>query len=305
MAYTIKELRAMEGDLAKKVYTVIEALRSDLEGGDIEILGESDTDEIRLDGKFTSRNAANTSMYIPVAAASTTPYGLRYAIDVASSPGLGSGYLNAAFFNARASSDGEDAITGTIRGGESKATVYQCNMGDSSYAEGLLGKVSVSSSPAQVDYGVAVHGYVENSGANTSITNAYGFLAEAASPLSSTTANAFAAKDVTGGVWKYGLNLDGCTSLTAEIVGQNSETIDNATNGYWNFGAAKVIGTGNHGTGAGMSTPLLNTAFGTPTVLGAGFRGVYTNSSDGSVYLVGTTTVDGWFAAEASPVSGS
>lgn len=305
MAYTIKELRAMQGDLAKKLYTVTEALRSDLEGGDIEILGESDADEIRLNGKFTSRNYANSSMYIPVDAASTTPYGFRYAIDVASSPGLNAGYLNAAFFNARASSDGDDAITGTIRGGESKATVYQCNMGNNSYAEGLLGKVSVSSSPAQVDYGVAVHGYVENSGANTSITNAYGFLAEAASPLSKTLSSAFGAKDVTGGVWMYGLDLDACTGLTADIRGQNGETIKNTTDGYWDFGAGKVIGTGNYGSGAGMSTPLLNTAFGTPTAVGAGFRGVYKNTSTGDTYLVGTTNVDGWFAAAASPVSGS
>jgi hypothetical protein len=296
MAYTIKQLRAMTGDLATKLYKLQSV---------VDVLGESNTGDTRLRGIFTSRNVADTSMYVPVDAASTTPYGLRYAIDVASSPGLGSGYLNAAFFNARASSDGEDAITGTIRGGESKATVYQCNMGDGSYAEGLIGKVSVSSSPAQVDYGIGVHGYVENSGANTSITNAYGFLAEAASPLSKTLSSAFGAKDVTGGVFMYGLDLDACTGLTADIRGMNGETIKNTTDGYWDFGAAKVKGTGNHGTGAGMSTPLLNTAFGTPTVLGAGFRGVYTNSSDGSVYLVGTNTVDGWFAAAASPVSGS
>jgi len=305
MAYTIKQLRAMTGDSAKKMYTVIEALRSDLEGGDIEILGESDADEIRLNGKFTSRNNANSSMYVPVAAASTTPYGLRYAIDVPSSPGLGAGYLNAAFFNGRVSSDGDETITGTIRGAEAKATVYQSDMGNGSYAEGLLGKVSVSSSPAQVDYGVGVHSYLENSGANTSITNAYGFLAEAASPLSKTLSSAFAAKDVSGGVFMYGLDLDACTGLTADIRGMYGETIKNTTDGYWDFGAAKVKGTGNYGSGAGMSTPLLNTAFGSPTAVGAGFRAVYKNTSTGDTYLVGTTDVDGWFAAAASPVSGS
>lgn len=307
MAYTRKQLRAMKvQDINDKIVAACAAIAEDLEGGDIEILGESDTDEIRLVGKFTSRNNADSSMYVPVDAASTTPYGFRYAIDVASSPGLGSGYLNAGFFNARASSDGDDSITGTIRGSESKATVYQCNMGNSSYAVGAYGKVSVSSSPAQVDYGAALHGYIENSGANTSITNAYGCLVEAASPLSSTTANAFAAKDVTGGTFKYGLNLDSCTNLTAEIVGQNSETIDNATNGYWNFGTGKVIGTGNYGSGAGMSTPLLNTAFGSPTTVGGGFRAVYRDTSGNKTYHVCVCTgIDGWFAYEASPVAGS
>lgn len=304
MVYTIKELRRLNGDIHRKMYDALDALRSDLEGGDIEILGEADSDEIRLVGKFTSRNNANTSMYVPVDAASTTPYGFRYAIDVPSSPGLGAGYLNGAFFNTRVSSDGDDSITGTIRGSESKATVYQCNMGNSSYAVGAYGKVSVSSSPAQVDYGVGVHAYVENSGANTSITNAYGVLAEAASPLSNTLSSAFAAKDVTGGLWKYGLDLDACTGLTADIRGMNGETIKNTADGYWDFGAGKVIGTGNYGSGAGMSTPLLTTAFGAPATVGAGFRGVYKNTGDSKVYHVCTDGAN-WFAYEASPVATS
>jgi hypothetical protein len=79
-------------------------------------------------------------------------------------------------------------------------------------------------------------------------------------------ASAFGAKDVSGGVFMYGLDLDACTGLTADIRGMYGETIKNTTDGYWDFGAAKVKGTGNHGTGNGMSTPLLNTAFGTPTL---------------------------------------
>ena len=296
MAYTIKQLRSMGGDLANKLYKIQSV---------VDVIGESNTGDTRLRGYFTSRNLADTSMYLPVDAASVTPYGLRFAVDVPSSPGLGAGYLNAAFFNGRVSSDGDDTVTGTIRGVEGKATVYQSNMGNDSYAVGVLGKCSVSTSPAQVDYGVGVLGYVENSGANTSITNAYGFLAEAASPLSNTLASAFGAKDVTGGVFKYGLDLDACTGLTADIRGMNGETIKNTTDGVWDFGAGKVIGTGNYGSGAGMSTPLLNTAFGSPTTVGAGFRGVYKNTSTGDTYLVGTTDVNGWFAAAASPVSGS
>jgi hypothetical protein len=217
---------------------------------------------------------------------------------------MGSGYLNAAFFNGRVSAT-SPGVVGTIRGLEGKATVSASDMQTGSYAEGVLGKVIASASPAQVDTGVGVHGHVECSGANTSITNAYAFLAEAASPLAKTRSSAFAAKDVTGGVFMYGLDLDSCTGLTADICGQNGETIKNTTDGYWDFGAGKVIGTGNFGSGAGMTTPLLNTAFGTPTAVGAGFRGVYRNTADSAVYFVGTTTVDGWFAVAASPVSGT
>lgn len=295
MAYTIKQFRKMKGDINKKLVAAQSA---------VDIIGESNTGDTRIIGYTTSRNLADTSMYVPIAAASTTPYGFRYAVDVPTSPGMGAGYLNAGFFNGRVSASSPYAV-GTIRGLEGKATITASNMQDGSYAEGVIGKVSVSSSPAQVDYGVGVHSYLENSGANTSITNAFGFLAEAASPLSTTRASAFAAKDVTGGVFKYGLDLDDCTGLTADIVGMNGETIKNTTDGYWDFGTGKVIGTGNYGSGAGMSTPLLNTAFGSPTTVGAGFRAVYRDTSGNQTYFVGTTTINGWFAAAASPVSGT
>jgi hypothetical protein len=294
---TRKQLRAAVGDKWEILYGELEKIRD----GIVDVLGNGDTDETRMEGMYTSRDASNTSMYRPVVAANSTPYGFRTASSIDYAGGMTGGYFNQLFANARVTT----TPTGTVRGIEGKATVYQGDMGNGSYAEGILGKVTVQSSPAQVDYGVGVHAYVENGGANTSITNAYGVLAEAASPLSKTLSSAFAAKDIAGGVWMYGLDTSGCTGLTADIRGQNGETIKNTTNGVWDFGAGKVIGTGNYGKGAGMSTPILNDVFGSPTSLGAGFRAVYTSTPDGSVYFVGTTEVNGWFAAAASPVAGS
>jgi len=44
--------------------------------------------------------------------------------------------------------------------------------------------------------------------------------------------------------------IDFSSSMTQEIIGQNDETIDNASNGSWDFGAADLIATGGDITGA-------------------------------------------------------
>ena len=54
----------------------------------------------------------------------------------------------------------------------------------------------------------------------------------------------------TGSTVTAGIDFDGAGTFTYEISGQNDGTIDNATNGSWDFGAADLIATGGDITGA-------------------------------------------------------
>lgn len=232
---SFKELFKSGRVVPKRLYEEI----SNLVAGAMDTIGDGDTDSTKVEGFVTSRNAADSSMYVPVAASSGYERLWKIAGSVTSNNG---GYFEALYANAKVPAGATPG--GTVRGSESKMTV-EGNMAASAEAHGALGKVNVAGTAGQVDTAIGVESLIETESSGT-INQAYGFLADTGTAMSATTAAAYGIRDTTGGLWDYGLDANGVTFNTSgvEIRGRNAETISNETNGKWDFGSANLQTTG-------------------------------------------------------------
>jgi len=91
-----------------------------------------------------------------------------------------------------------------------------------------------TSTAPYMDYGI----HIANQGVTTS-----NILLENQDKVNTSVTNDIAMTSVTGDVVN-GINMSGAVYSGSDIIGQNSETIDNKTNGTWDFGAANVTTTG-------------------------------------------------------------
>lgn len=209
-------------------------------GGTVTAISTGDTDAVKMHGFLATRNAADDSMYIPVADSS----GYERGVKLCYAPVLNNGgYFDAVYANVKVASSSTPG--GTVRGLESKATI-EGNMASSAEAHAIMGKVNVAGTGGQVDTAVGVESLIETE-ASGAITTAYGFRASAGTAMNATTAIGFALKDAGATTkWDLGIDFNGVTFDTSgkEIRGRNAETISNATDGAWDFGAANLVTTG-------------------------------------------------------------
>jgi hypothetical protein len=119
------------------------------------------TGNLKHIGEFSTRNAADNSMYTAVAASSGHERLMKVAAKVTSNDG---GYFDAGYFNA--STSGAAATGGEIRGIEAKATVLD-NMDAGAIATGVYAKVNVSGASAEVATGIGVDVLLEEESSGT------------------------------------------------------------------------------------------------------------------------------------------
>jgi hypothetical protein len=146
--------------------------------------------------------------------------------------------MQGGFFGIQLGNGIEITDARTLYGSENKATLDRDMSNAGSWVIGSLDKVSIRDTC--VFAGIAVGNYSRLERSNTAtIAQAYNYYAEksaagfTAASILSTAAN----------TWDYGLDFDAAT-LTAEIRGQYGETIDNVTDGEWDFGSAVLATTG-------------------------------------------------------------
>lgn len=250
-------MRMSKGEKLVKVYEELAKIQADvdaIEAGNVNQIGNSDTDESHIDGTVHTRNAAGTSDYIPLTAKTANCFATRYSANAATV--LGDGYTNAGFDNLRIYNC---TPTGEARGRECKISVYG-DMGEGSWAQGLYGKVTVGSSPqGQVDNAAALYGYVEAT-SPAAIGSAYGVYVDAASPVNATTV--------------YGVGVESNTEIDYALD----------ISGNYKIGAAKMP----FKTVSPISASALATAFGVAegSTAEALFMGYCKDSADSKVYHV-------------------
>lgn len=106
-------------------------------------------------GEWTTRNAADDSMYHSIAASSGHERGMKVAYDIVSNDG---GYFDALYANVRSG-----GITGgELRGIEAKASIAH-DMSNGAIATGVYAKVAVADA-AQVDTAIGLDVLLEESG---------------------------------------------------------------------------------------------------------------------------------------------
>jgi hypothetical protein len=115
-------------------------------------------------GEWTTRNAADDSMYNSIAASSGHERGMKVAYDIVSNDG---GYFDALYANVRSG-----GITGgELRAVEAKASIAH-DMSNSAIATGVYAKVAVANA-AQIDTAIGVDVLLEETGSGA-ITSGIG-----------------------------------------------------------------------------------------------------------------------------------
>lgn len=124
-------------------------------------IGDGDTDSTKLEGFFTTRNNADSSMYIPVAATSGYERGFKICYAPVSNDG---GYFDSLYVNTKVAST--STPSGTLRALEAKVTV-EGNCGANAEAVGVYGKINVSGASAEVSNGIGVDVLLEEESSGT------------------------------------------------------------------------------------------------------------------------------------------
>jgi hypothetical protein len=195
--------------------------------------GAADTDAVKVLGFLSTRNAGDTSYWQQIMDASERPRpsdGATLAYRLGDVVGLS--YFDALFVNALFTT----TTTIPVRGIEAKVTNGSDGTHTGSELSALYAKIATSSgNTTPLAYGV--NSSLDTDGTLTSGTNFY------AQHEGSGTVTASSVLATSADTWTSGVNLDAGT-FTTDIVLQNSETIDNASNGVLNLTSPSVKVTG-------------------------------------------------------------
>jgi len=124
-------------------------------------IAAADTDASKIFGLISTRNAADNSMYIPVANTSSYERGMKVCYAPVVNDG---GYFDALYANVKVAST--STPTGIVRALEAKATI-EGNMGASAEAHAILAKLNVSGASAEVSKGIGVDVVLEEESSGT------------------------------------------------------------------------------------------------------------------------------------------
>lgn len=125
------------------------------------ILNDADTDSLKVRGLVSTRNAADNSMYIPVATTSGYERGMKVAYAPVVNDG---GYFDAFYANVKVASS--STPSGIVRAVEAKATI-EGDMGANAEAHAILAKVNVSGASAEVSKAIGVEVVIEEESSGT------------------------------------------------------------------------------------------------------------------------------------------
>jgi hypothetical protein len=125
------------------------------------ILNDADADSLKVRGLISTRDAADNSMYVPVANTSGYERGMKIAYAPVVNDG---GYFDALYANVKVASD--STPTGIVRALEAKATI-EGNMGASAEAHAILAKVNVSGASAEVSKAIGLDVLFEEESSGT------------------------------------------------------------------------------------------------------------------------------------------
>jgi hypothetical protein len=158
MAVTKKDFRVRKDKLKYLIDSINEI--------DPTSIGNGDTDSTKVEGFVTTRNAADSSMYVPVAATSGYERGFKVAYAPVSNDG---GYFDSLYVNTKVASTSTPG--GELRAIEAKTTI-EGNCAAGAVATALYAKVNVSGASAEVSqaYGIDILLEEESSGTITAGT---------------------------------------------------------------------------------------------------------------------------------------
>lgn len=125
------------------------------------ILNDADADSLKVRGLITTRNAADNSMYIPVANTSSYERGFKICYAPVVNDG---GYFDSLYVNTKVAST--STPDGYIRGTESKVTI-EGNCGANAEAHALYAKVNVSGASAEVSKAIGLLVSIEKESSGT------------------------------------------------------------------------------------------------------------------------------------------
>jgi len=124
-------------------------------------IGAADTDSSKIFGLISTRNAADNSMYVPIATTSGNERGMKVAYAPVVNDG---GYFDALYANVKVAST--STPSGIVRALEAKATI-EGNMGASAEAHAILAKLNVSGASAEVSKGIGLDVVLEEESSGT------------------------------------------------------------------------------------------------------------------------------------------
>jgi hypothetical protein len=124
-------------------------------------IAAADADASKVFGLISTRNAADNSMYVPVATTSGYERGMKVAYAPVVNDG---GYFDALYANVKVAST--STPDGIVRALEAKATI-EGNMGASAEAHAVLAKINVSGASAEVSKGIGVDVVLEEESSGT------------------------------------------------------------------------------------------------------------------------------------------
>lgn len=124
-------------------------------------IGDGNTDSTKIEGFVTTRNAADSSMYVPVADSSGLERLWKLASEITANAG---GYFETLYVNTKVAA--ASTMAGIVRGMESKLSVYG-NMGSGAEGAAILAKVNVSGASAEIASAIGVDVLLEEEDSGT------------------------------------------------------------------------------------------------------------------------------------------
>ena len=118
---------------------------------------------------------------------------------------------------------------------------------------GLYSEIQLAQENANDGANFNIYGaWIRNQGVATTTDVAAGLFIDANTSFPNTFLKGIDVNDAVMGIEidATTTGIDFASAMTQEIIGQNDETIDNATDGSWDFGAADLVATGGDITGA-------------------------------------------------------
>lgn len=124
-------------------------------------IGDSDTDNTKIKGFITTRNNADTSMYVPVADSSGYERLFKLASEITANAG---GYFETLFVNTKVAA--ASTMAGIARAIEAKVSVYG-DMAAGAEVAAALAKINVSGASAEVAHAIGLDVLLEEEDSGT------------------------------------------------------------------------------------------------------------------------------------------
>jgi len=196
------------------------------------VLGDAITDNVYVYGQMRSYDGSDNWADISDVGALDRGNGWHAAYNVT---GWGSASaMQAGFFNTQVATT---TVSGKVAYGiEGKAT-FSSGTSNEGTGIGIFGKMTVKTTNTELAAGYPFYSIIDVNNSAV-ITNSASYYAELSGEATLGTVSVLQTKS--GDTWDYGVNFSGAT-ITSDVVGQNGETLDNATDTAWVVGGFTAL----------------------------------------------------------------